>query len=67
MDEPIYTGIARLMEGGASLEEVESYIQVRNGGPGEDERSASWLRDWLAWERLGRGESVAPARGPDLL
>jgi hypothetical protein len=67
MDDSTYSGIARLVEGGASLAEVETYIQARNGGTGEDERSAAWLRDWVAWERLERGELIAPARGPDLL
>jgi hypothetical protein len=67
MDEPIYTGIARLVEGGASLGEVETYIQRRSGATGEDERSAAWLRDWVAWERLERGGLAALAPGPDLL
>jgi hypothetical protein len=67
MDEPIYTGIGRLVDEGASLAEVETYIQLRNRGADEEERSAAWLRDWVAWERLDRGELAAPARGPDLL
>ena len=67
MDEPIYKGIARLVEGGASLAEVETYIQQRSGAAGEDARSAAWLRDWVAWERLERGGLASPAPGPDLL
>jgi hypothetical protein len=67
MEEPIYTGIARLVEGGASLAEVETYIQGRNGTGDEEERSAAWLRDWVAWERLERGELATPPRVADLL
>jgi hypothetical protein len=60
--ESVYTGIARLMEQGASLAEVESYIEVRNRWSGEEERSAAWLRDWLAFERLEK--LVSPGGGP---
>ena len=66
MDEPVYRGIGKLVERGASLEEVERYIATRNQAADEEERSAAWLRDWLAFERLERGLIPVP-RGPDPL
>jgi hypothetical protein len=68
MEEPIYTGIARLVDCGASLDEMETYILSRSAGADEEERSAAWLRDWLAFERLDRGAGLRAAPGgPDPL
>jgi hypothetical protein len=68
MEEPIYTGIAKLVDSGASLDEMETYILTRSAGGDEEERSAAWLRDWLAFERLDRGAGLSSTPGgPDPL
>jgi hypothetical protein len=59
MEEPIYDGIGRLVTAGATLEDVTSYIDSRNPASSEEQRSATWLRDWHAWER-----ALRPAHRP---
>ena len=60
MKEATYTGISRLVKEGATLDELEAYIEGRTSGLSEDELSAAWLRDWLALEY------PEPASAPDL-
>ena len=43
-------GIARLVSGGATLGDVEAYVDSQTKGKSEEELSAAWLRDWLALE-----------------
>ena len=57
--ESTYTGIGRLLASGASLDDVTSYIDRRNDTSSDEQRSATWLRDWHAWER-----SLRPAHRP---
>ena len=43
-------GIARLLAQGATLGDVEAYVEAQTAGKSEEELSAAWLRDWLALE-----------------
>ncbi|MBA2793129.1 MAG: hypothetical protein H0U32_03915 [Thermoleophilaceae bacterium] len=48
MEESPYTEISKLVAQGATLGEVEAFIEGRTGGMSEEELSAAWLRDWHA-------------------
>jgi hypothetical protein len=51
MGDTIYTEISKLLDAGATLEEVQTLIDVRSSCATEEERSATWLRDWHEWQR----------------
>ena len=48
MEESPYIEISKLVAEGATLGEVEAFIEDRTRGLSEDELSAAWLRDWHA-------------------
>ena len=54
MEESPYTEISKLVAKGATLGEVEAFIEGRTEGMSEDELSAAWLRDWHAREHPPR-------------
>ena len=62
MDESPYIEISNMMSEGASLGEVEAYLDARTRGKSEEELSAAWLRDWHARENPPRPPipSLAP-------
>ena len=54
MEESPYTEISKLVADGATLGEIEAYIEGRTRGMTGDELSAAWLRDWYAREHPPR-------------
>jgi len=54
LKESPYIEISKLVAEGATLDEVEAYIEGRTRGMSEDELSAAWLRDWHAREHPPR-------------
>ncbi len=54
MEESPYTEISKLVSQGATLGEVEAFIEGRTEGMSEEELSAAWLRDWYAREHPPR-------------
>jgi len=54
MEESPYTEISKLVAQGATLGEVEAFIEGRTEGMSEEELSAVWLRDWHAREHPPR-------------
>ena len=48
-----YAQVERLLAEGASLDELEGYLQRRTASLDEEQRSARWLEDWHAREHLG--------------
>ena len=53
-----YGAIGQLLALGASLDDVEGYLERRSAADGDEERrSARWLEDWYAWQRPARPEA----------
>lgn len=61
MREATLTEISRLVTEGASLDEVEAFIEARTRGLSDEQLSAAWLRDWLVVEHAETpGSSLVP-------
>ena len=62
LEESPYIQISRMLATGASLGDVEAYIEGRTRDKSEEELSAAWLRDWHAREHPPRPPipSLAP-------
>ena len=50
VEESPYIEISKLVTDGATLGELEAYIEGRTWGMSEEQLSAAWLRDWHARE-----------------
>ena len=64
MDQSPYLQIGKLMAEGASLGEIETYVESRTTGKSEEQRSAAWLVDWHAREHPPR-PPIPPLMPPD--
>ena len=53
-DASTYGAIAHLMASGASIEEIDGYLEGMSRGADEERRSARWLADWYAFEHRDR-------------
>ena len=66
-DASPYGVIAHLMASGASIEEIDGYLEGMSRGADEERRSARWLADWYAFEHRDRPALSSPdylGRGP---
>ena len=54
MTESPYMEISKLVAGGATLGEIESFIEGRTKDKSEEQLSVAWLLDWHAREHPPR-------------
>ena len=54
MEQSPYIEIGKLVDQGATLGQIESFIEGRTRGKSEEQLSAAWLVDWHAREHPPR-------------